>query len=299
MPSDPRTVNTVPVAPARPAPASRRAVPRVLSVAGSDPSGGAGIQADLKSVAAAGGYGMAAVTALTAQSTRGVSGVHVPPPSFLAEQLESLCADVTLDGVKIGMLATAGAAEVVDEWLGRLAAGPSRPPVVVDPVMVATSGDRLLDGDGEEALRRVLDRADVVTPNTAELAVLLREPVATDWRGVLGQAAVLAERHGVLVVAKGGHLDGDQVPDALVAPDGLVVEVPGTRLRTSTTHGTGCSLSTSLVTRYARGGDWAEALRETKSWLTGAIAAGADLEVGRGNGPVDHLWAARRGPVPG
>jgi hydroxymethylpyrimidine/phosphomethylpyrimidine kinase len=275
-----------------PAPAGR-AVPRVLSVAGSDPSGGAGIQADLKSVAAAGGYGMAAVTALTAQSTQGVTAVHVPPASFLSQQLETLCADVTVDGVKVGMLATAEVADVVEGWLGGLS-GPLRPAVVVDPVMVATSGDRLLDAAGETALRRLLDHADVVTPNTAELAVLLGEPTAVDWPDALRQATVLADRHGVLVVAKGGHLDGDQVPDALVGPGGVVVEVPGDRVRTSCTHGTGCSLSSGLVTRYARGGDWAAALRETKAWLTGAIAAGAALQVGRGNGPVDHHWATRR-----
>ncbi|GAA1985438.1 hypothetical protein GCM10009718_23470 [Isoptericola halotolerans] len=267
-------------------------VPRVLSVAGSDPGGGAGIQADLKSVAAAGGYGMAVVTALTAQSTTGVSAVHVPPASFLAEQLETLCADVTLDGVKIGMLATAEVVQVVDDWLGGLG-GAGRPPVVVDPVMVATSGDRLLDAAGEEALRRLLARADVVTPNTPELAVLLGEPVATRWERVLDQAALLAERHQVLVVAKGGHLDGDLVPDALVGAHGPVLEVSGERLTTSSTHGTGCSLSSGLVTRYVRSGDWGDALRETKSWLAGAIAAGDALHVGRGRGPVDHFWVLR------
>ncbi len=269
-----------------------RPVPRVLSVAGSDPSGGAGIQADLKAIAAAGGYGMAALTALTAQSTRGVSAVHVPPPSFLAAQLDTLRADVALDGVKVGMLASAAVADVVARWLDG-SGGAERPPVVVDPVMVATSGDRLLDPAAEDAVRRLLDRADAVTPNVPELAVLLGMRAATTWNGVLGQAARLAERHDVLVVAKGGHLPGDEVPDALVGPRGVVAELPGRRLRTSSTHGTGCSLSSGLVTRYARHGDWERALRETKAWLADAIAAGEALEVGHGSGPVDHFWALR------
>ncbi|WP_277210376.1 bifunctional hydroxymethylpyrimidine kinase/phosphomethylpyrimidine kinase [Isoptericola croceus] len=268
-----------------------RPVPRILSVAGSDPSGGAGIQADLKSIAAAGGYGMAAVTALTAQSTQAVTAVHVPPPSFLAQQLDTLAADVTLDGVKIGMLATADAADVVTRWLDGGGAGSS--PVVVDPVMVSTSGDRLLDPVAEHALRRLLERADVVTPNVPELAVLLAEPTAGGWAEVVDQAVRLAGRHGVLVVAKGGHLAGEQVPDALVGPHGVVVELPGVRVPATSTHGTGCSLSSGLVTRYAREGDWAQALRRTKEWLVGAIAAGEALDVGHGHGPVDHFWALR------
>lgn len=282
-------------APTRPA-WRPRPVPRVLSVAGSDPSGGAGIQADLKAVAAAGGYGMAAVTALTAQSTRGVSAVHVPPPSFLVQQLDALGADVAIDGVKVGMVASAEVADAVTRWLDA-GGGGGRPPVVVDPVMVATSGDRLLDAAAEDAVRRLLDRADVVTPNVPELAALLGTSAATSWSGVLVQAARLAARHGVLVVAKGGHLVGDEVPDALVGPSGVLVDLPGRRVRTSSTHGTGCSLSSGLVTRYARHGEWERALRETKAWLTEAIAAGEALEVGHGRGPVDHFWALRGVPV--
>ncbi|WP_402465516.1 bifunctional hydroxymethylpyrimidine kinase/phosphomethylpyrimidine kinase [Isoptericola aurantiacus] len=274
----------------------RRPVPRVLAVAGSDPSGGAGIQADLKSVAAAGGYGMAAVTALTAQSTRGVTGVHVPPPAFLAQQLATLSADVAIDAVKIGMLASAEVAAVVADWLASgpgVEPGAGRPPVVLDPVMVATSGDRLLDAAAQDAVRDLLDHADVVTPNVPELAVLLAEPQAVDWEGVLEQATRLAARHGVLVVAKGGHLDGSTVLDALVGPTGSVAELAAPRVRTSSTHGTGCSLSSGLATRYAAGGDWCRALRETKEWLTAAIAAGEELEVGRGHGPVDHFVRLR------
>lgn len=276
------------------------AVPRVLAIAGSDPSGGAGIQADLKSVAAADGYGMTAVTALTAQNTRGVRGVHTPPAAFLADQLAAVTDDVAIDAVKIGMLGAADVVAVVADWLGTLPSGATRrrPPVVLDPVMIATSGDRLLDDDAERALTGLLGLVDVVTPNLPELAVLAGEPVAVDWPAALDQARRLAARHDVLVVAKGGHLDGPagaDVPDALVGPGGLVAQVGAARVGTTATHGTGCSLSAGLATRYARHHDWARALRETKDWLTRAIAAGEALAVGEGNGPVDHLVAVRAG----
>ncbi|GAB6937667.1 bifunctional hydroxymethylpyrimidine kinase/phosphomethylpyrimidine kinase [Isoptericola variabilis] len=293
--------------------ASRGSRPRVLAVAGSDPSGGAGIQADLKSIAAAGGYGMAALTALTVQNTRGVRDVHVPPAAFLAAQLDAVTDDVTVDAVKIGMLASAPVARAVAAWLDALprdASAPSggpgaaRPAVVLDPVMVATSGDRLLDPAAEDAVRDLLGRVDVVTPNLPELAVLAQEPVAADWPAVLEQARRLAARHGVLVVAKGGHLGAawagtseDGAPDALVGPDGVLAELPGPRLTSTSTHGTGCSLSSGLAARYARTGDWAEALRGTKAWLTAAIRAGEGLRVGGGNGPVDHLVGLRAGGV--
>lgn len=293
--------------------ASRGSRPRVLAVAGSDPSGGAGIQADLKSIAAAGGYGMAALTALTVQNTRGVRDVHVPPAAFLAAQLDAVTDDVTVDAVKIGMLASAPVARAVAAWLDALpcdASAPSggpgtaRPAVVLDPVMVATSGDRLLDPAAEDAVRDLLGRVDVVTPNLPELAVLAREPVAADWPAALEQARRLAARHGVLVVAKGGHLGAaragtskDGAPDALVGPDGVLAELPGPRLTSTSTHGTGCSLSSGLAARYARTGDWAEALRGTKAWLTAAIRAGEALLVGGGNGPVDHLVGLRAGGV--
>ncbi|MEV8273691.1 bifunctional hydroxymethylpyrimidine kinase/phosphomethylpyrimidine kinase [Microbacterium sp. NPDC077184] len=271
-----------------------RAVPRVLSVAGTDPTGGAGVQADLKSIAANGGYGMAVVTALVAQNTRGVRAVHMPPVEFLAQQLDAVSDDVAIDAVKIGMLGTVEVIHAVEEWLVRV-----RPPVVVlDPVMIATSGDRLLDREAEEALRALVARVDLVTPNIPELAILAGEPVATGWDEVLAQAARVADRHGVCVLAKGGHLGredgGQRMPDALVSPDGDVVEFSGIRIDTSNTHGTGCSLSAALATRVARTGDWATATAETKRWLAESIRHGAELEVGHGNGPVSHfagLWA--------
>ncbi|WP_278237391.1 bifunctional hydroxymethylpyrimidine kinase/phosphomethylpyrimidine kinase [Isoptericola sp. AK164] len=266
------------------------APPRVLAVAGSDPSGGAGVQADLKSIAAADGYGMAALTALTAQNTCGVRDVHVPPPEFLDAQLQALSDDVAIDAVKIGMLATAEVAAVLDAWLRRI---PATVPVVLDPVMIATSGDRLLDAAGETAVRGLLSRCDVVTPNLPELAVLLGEPPARDWPAAVDQGARLAARARLHVVVKGGHLPGDRVPDALVGPEGTVREVEGRRVDTPHTHGTGCSLSAGLATRFVREGDWYRALVGTKAWLTAALAGGSDLGVGQGRGPVDHLAAVR------
>ncbi|MCZ2403941.1 bifunctional hydroxymethylpyrimidine kinase/phosphomethylpyrimidine kinase [Paenarthrobacter sp. Z7-10] len=269
-----------------------RPVPRVLSIAGSDPSGGAGIQADLKSIAANGGYGMAVVAALTAQNTRGVVSVHVPPAAFLKEQLDAVSDDVIIDAVKIGMLGTAEVIRAVAAWLHK-----SRPAVVVlDPVMVASTGDRLLDADAEEALRNLLQYADVVTPNLAELGVLLGEPAAQDWNGALRQGKRLAAGASVTVLVKGGHLAGSDCPDALVSSGGTVVQVDSARVDTAHTHGTGCSLSAGLATVQAQLGDWPEALRRVKSWLHGALLTADQLEVGSGHGPVNHfhqLWSHR------
>lgn len=267
----------------------RARVPRVLSIAGTDPTGGAGIHADLKSIAANGGYAMAVVTALVAQNTQGVRSVHVPPVAFLAEQLDAVSDDVEIDAVKIGMLAGRQVIETVGAWLDRV-----RPPVVVlDPVMVATSGDRLLDTDAEQALRELLPRVDLITPNVPELAVLAKRSPATTWPGVLAQAREVCDVYGVRVLAKGGHLDGEDVPDALVSGEGTV-EFTGPRIETTSTHGTGCSLSSAVATVYARTGSWEEATAEAKRWLAESIAHGEGLKVGSGHGPVSHfagLWA--------
>jgi hydroxymethylpyrimidine/phosphomethylpyrimidine kinase len=263
-------------------------IPRVLSIAGTDPTGGAGIQADLKSISANGGYGMAVVTALVAQNTHGVRSVHVPPVAFLAEQLDAVGDDVEIDAVKIGMLADVHVIRTVTEWLTRV-----KPTVVVlDPVMIATSGDRLLDQDAEEALRTLVSQVNLVTPNIPELAILAGEPVAGEWADVIAQAQRVSERFGVLVLAKGGHLDGESAPDALV--DGASVhEFPGVRIDTPNTHGTGCSFSSAVATRVAAHGVWIDAIAEAKLWLTESIRHSEELHVGTGHGPVHHfagLW---------
>lgn len=272
----------------------RREVPRVLSIAGSDPSGGAGIQADLKSIAAFGGYGMAAITALTAQNTRGVRAVHVPPASFLAQQLDAISDDITVDAVKIGMLGDAEVIAVVRGWLEKV-----RPAVVVlDPVMMATSGDRLLKESAEGALRDLLQLADLVTPNLVELALLLGEPRAQNWEEALHQGRRLSAASGATILVKGGHLDGDTCPDALVNAAGLlsqeVVEFAGERVATPNSHGTGCSLSSAMAAAQARLGNWEASLRQVKPWLAGALEASGQLEVGGGNGPIHHFHHAKQ-----
>lgn len=265
-----------------------RTAPRVLSIAGSDPSGGAGIQADLKSIAAHGGYGMAAITALTAQNTQGVRAVHVPPAGFLRDQLRALSDDIRIDAVKIGMLASAEVIETVAEWLSA-----HRPAtVVLDPVMVATSGDRLLDARAESALRDLAALADVVTPNLAELAVLAGRPLH-GWDDALCAAQRVSAETGALVLAKGGHLGGPSAPDALVGEDGVIAAFDGARIETGSTHGTGCSLSSALATLRAAGNEWPDAVCEARAWLRESLRAGDALDVGRGHGPVNHfagLW---------
>ncbi|TFB67627.1 bifunctional hydroxymethylpyrimidine kinase/phosphomethylpyrimidine kinase [Cryobacterium sp. Hz9] len=266
-----------------------RETPRILSIAGTDPTGGAGIQADLKSIAANGGYGMAVVSALVAQNTLGVRSVHIPPVAFLRQQLSAVSDDVTIDAVKIGMLADLDVINEVRSWLDVC-----RPPIVVlDPVMVTTSGDRLLDPSAEQALRDLIPLVDLVTPNVPELAVLLAEPPAADWAEAVAQGRRLSARAGVTVLVKGGHFDDTTCPDALVNTQGLmahsVVEFTAPRIITKNTHGTGCSLSSAMATVQARTGNWTQSLAEVKDWLQDALTYADDLEVGRGNGPIHHF----------
>ncbi|WNN96453.1 bifunctional hydroxymethylpyrimidine kinase/phosphomethylpyrimidine kinase [Brachybacterium sp. GU-2] len=274
------------LAPDRPAPSA----PRVLSIAGTDPTGGAGTAADLKSIAAAGGFGMAAVTVVVAQNTHGVSDIHVPPAEFLAEQLRAVSDDVELEAVKTGMLGTAEIIEAVHTWLS------AHPPrvLVVDPVMVATSGDRLLEPEAEQAMIRFCSLATVVTPNIDELAVLTGEPRAHAEDEALAQAARWSEATGVAVVVKTGHLDSRAVTNTWIGADGTRHRVHSTRVDTTSTHGTGCSLAAALATRLGAGEDPATALAWVTDWLHEAIAHGAALQVGSGNGPVDHAHRARR-----
>lgn len=277
-----------------------REVPRVLSIAGTDPTGGAGIHADLKSIAALGGYGMAVVTSLVAQNTCGVRSVHTPPASFLIEQLDAVSDDVAIDAVKVGMLGDASTIVAVRDWLYQV-----QPPLVVlDPVMVATSGDRLLTSDAETMLRELASCADLVTPNLPELAVLVDEPVAADWAAALEQGRKLSEACGTTVLVKGGHLAGDSSPDALVDYTGRtggavggVVEFTHPRFATKNTHGTGCSLSSAVATTMAQTGNWADAVSQAKDWLQDAILHADALDVGQGHGPINHfhrLWAAAK-----
>lgn len=261
-------------------------VPNILSIAGTDPTGGAGIQADLKSIAAAGGYGMCVVTSLVAQNTQGVREIHTPPQEFLRAQLAAVFDDVQVDAVKVGMLGDAATTKTVSDYL----AGQNVPVVVVDPVMVATSGDRLLTEDAEEALRQfVRDHATVVTPNLPELAVLTGTSPAEDFDAAIEQGKDYARDTGVQVLVKGGHLQSGAASNALVKPDGSVHTAFVPRVDTKNTHGTGCSLSSALATRIALDDDPDSAVSWTSAWLHEAIAHADELNVGQGHGPVHHF----------
>ena len=274
-----------------------------LTVAGSDPSGGAGIQADLKTFSALGTYGTAVLTALTAQNTRGVTGVHPVPAAFVGEQLRTLLADVTVHATKLGML---GTADVVREVAAVLADGPAGP-VVCDPVMVATSGDRLLDSDAVDAVRTVLlPVTDLLTPNVPEAAALLDVAPATTAEELVPQARALLALGPGAVLLKGGHLGGEQSIDVLVTAAG-VVETRRPRIDTTATHGTGCALSSAIAalaarTRLAAPGeqpdrapDWAPLVQGARDFLHAALLEGGALGVGGGHGPVHHFagwWPA-------
>ncbi|WP_314910325.1 bifunctional hydroxymethylpyrimidine kinase/phosphomethylpyrimidine kinase [Rothia mucilaginosa] len=286
-------------------------VPRVLSIAGTDPSGGAGIQADLKSIAASGGYGMCVTTSLVAQNTCGVREVFTPPLEFLTAQLAAVFDDVTVDAVKIGMLGDADTIRTVRTWLSEHPV----PVVVLDPVMIASSGDRLLQAEAEQALRDLVPLVNVITPNIPELAVLCEKEPAQTFDEAHEQAANLAAATGTTVIVKGGHLCGQDAGNTAVFPDGTCAHVRTPRLDSRNTHGTGCSLSSSLATRLGvellqhaevaehtaeqsvlTSEDTHRSLQWSTRWLHESIAAGAGLQVGsgEGHGPVDHAARARR-----
>ena len=256
-----------------------------LTIAGSDSGGGAGVQADLKTFEALGVFGTSALTAITAQNTRGVSRVDVLPPASVTAQIEAVAGDFTIGAVKTGMLATAEIVHAVADAIERLALAP----VVVDPVMIATSGDPLLAPEAVEAYRaRLLPLAAVSTPNTHEAEALLGWPVRTldDARRAAG--AFLENLGGGAVLVKGGHLDGEA--DAVdVYADGVgEVLVRAPRIETTSTHGTGCTLASAIAAHLARGLPVREAVREAKTYLTEALRHAPGL--GGGHGPVRHLW---------
>ncbi|AXV18300.1 bifunctional hydroxymethylpyrimidine kinase/phosphomethylpyrimidine kinase (plasmid) [Neorhizobium sp. SOG26] len=258
----------------------------VLSIAGSDPSGGAGIQADLKAFAARGTYGMAVLTALTAQNTQGVSGVHAVPAGFVADQIRAVFADVRVDAVKIGMFANAEIAEAVADVLAPYR---SSVPIVLDPVMIAKGGSPLLAADAVSVVaKRLLPMATLITPNIPEAAALLGAPVAASRDDMARQAQQLG-RLGSAVLVKGGHLETDDSPDVLATETSLQW-FEGDRIATKNTHGTGCTLSSAIAAELAKGASPGEAVSAAKSYLAGAIGAADGLSVGRGHGPVSHFW---------
>ena len=260
---------------------------RVLTIAGSDSGGGAGIQADLKTFAANGCYGMSAITALTAQNTQGVSGIHAVPVDFVAGQLDAVLSDIGADAVKIGMLFSPELIERVARKLGEYRVRR----IVLDPVMVAQSGDKLLQDDAVEALKEhLIPQAELLTPNLPEASVLLGRRIERSDE-LPGAAADLAKLGCRNVLVKGGHLEGEDSDDYLhLGGEERIVRLPGARLETRNNHGTGCTLSSAIAAFLARGEGVEAAVRRAKEYITEAIRAGADYRIGHGHGPVHHFW---------
>lgn len=268
-------------------------IPIALTIAGSDPSGGAGIQADLKTFSALGVYGASVITALTAQNTRGVNAIHSLPGAFIAAQLEAVFGDLDVRAVKIGMVGSAEAALAVAQKLETF----HGVPIVLDPVMAATSGDPLLDADAEEVLRkRLIPLAELLTPNLEEAARLLGDSARAADEGAMGdQARRLLDLGARAVLVKGGHGDGPEAVDIVVHAGGET-RLTSPRMETRNTHGTGCTLSSAIAAGLAQGLALEDACIRAKAYLTRALAAAGELQVGHGAGPVHHfheLWRKR------
>ena len=259
-------------------------LPAVLSIAGSDSSGGAGIQADLKTIMACGGYGMTAITSLTAQNTTGVRMVEDVTPEMLGAQIDAVFEDIRPDAVKIGMVSSVALIEVIEDRLRHWQATK----VVLDPVMIATSGAKLISDDAVEALTaRLFPLATLVTPNIPEAETLTVAHIenAEDMEAA---AVRLAEQYGCATLVKGGHNVTGDADDVLADATGAITWFPGTRLSNPNTHGTGCTLSSAIATGLAKGDPLPKAVKRAKKYLTGAIKAGLDM--GHGSGPLNHAW---------
>jgi hydroxymethylpyrimidine/phosphomethylpyrimidine kinase len=260
-------------------------IPNVLTIAGSDSGGGAGIQADLKAFSALGAYGASVITALTAQNTRGVTAIHAPDAAFVSAQLDAVFDDIRIDAVKIGMLANASIVRAVAAALRR-----HQPPrVVLDTVMISKSNHALLAPDAVAALRdELLPLADIVTPNLPEAAALLGIEAATDEAQMVEQGDALRALGAQAVLMKGGHLGTADSPDWLIDAGGSL-RLGGARVPVKNTHGTGCTLSSAIAAGLAKGEDMVLAVRNAKAWISAAIAAADRLAVGHGDGPIHQF----------
>jgi hydroxymethylpyrimidine/phosphomethylpyrimidine kinase len=259
--------------------------PVALTIAGSDSSGGAGIQADLKTFAALGVYGASAITALTAQNTTGVNGIHIVPAEFLRAQIDAVFGDLEVGAVKIGMVAQLASIDAIAEALKRW----SPKHVVLDPVMVASSGDRLLAAEAVDALRqKLIPLATIITPNLPEAAALLDGPVAASEAELEGQGRKLLALGCPAVLIKGGHGVGSESVDYLIDANGSIA-LSAPRVATQNTHGTGCSLSSAIAAELAKGADLETAVRNAKTFVSAAIAAADRFTVGHGHGPIHHF----------
>ena len=258
--------------------------PIAVTIAGLDPSGGAGIAADLKTFSALRVYGAAVITALTAQNTKGVFGIHDVPADFIAAQINAVFTDLAVGAVKIGMLGSAAAIDVIAAALDRY-----RPRhVVLDPVMIASSGQRLLRGDALSRLRDLIARVHVLTPNLPEAAALLGTEPARDEAEMQQQAQKLLALGAAAVLIKGGHGGGTESVDLLVENDSCL-RLAAPRIETRNAHGTGCTLASALAAGLAKGLALEPAVREAKAYVSAAIAAADRLKVGHGSGPVHHF----------
>jgi hydroxymethylpyrimidine/phosphomethylpyrimidine kinase len=267
---------------------NRREYVKVLTIAGSDSGGGAGIQADLKTMSAIGCYGMSVVTALTAQNTRGVTGIHAVPPSFAAEQMRAVFTDIGADAVKIGMLYSAELIEVVAAQLKVHAAKK----IVLDPVMVAQSGHKLLQDDAIQAIKDLLmPLADVVTPNLLEAEVFLDFKIK-GIEDMQTAARLLAAYGSRSILIKGGHLkNGDSTDLLYLTADDRFVMLEAERIESRNNHGTGCTLSSAIASYMAQGSEIEDAVKKAKAYIQNAIRAGAEYKLGHGHGPVHHFFA--------
>lgn len=258
-----------------------------LSIAGSDPSGGAGIQADLKTFSANGVYGMSAITALTVQNTIGVGGTHLIPALFVSGQIKAIFDDIRVNAVKIGMIANTDIANAVSDALQEH----KDTPIVLDPVMIAKGGHSLLEDDAVTALKeRLLPLADVLTPNLPEAASLLGVDIATTRVEIEKQGKALLAFGPKAVLMKGGHLDGKESPDLLVTNSNSVW-FEGNRIDTKNTHGTGCTLSSAITAEIAKGSSYEDAIRTAKLYVLNAILDADSLDIGSGHGPTHHFHA--------
>jgi len=259
-----------------------------VTIAGSDSGGGAGIQADLKAFSANGVYGASVLTALTAQNTLGVSAIHDVPPDFIRAQLDAVYSDLALKATKIGMLSRVDTIEAVSAGLKAHAPGP----IVLDPVMVAASGDPLLDDSAVETLISTLvPLADVITPNLHEAARMLDSGVAANETEMCAQAERLLSLGAKTVLLKGGHGAGAESADLFLDQDGNAVWLRDQRIMTDNTHGTGCTLSSTIAAGLAKGQTLEQAVVAAKTYIQAAIAAADTLEIGKGHGPVHHFYA--------
>ena len=273
-------------------PAAQKRYARVLSIAGSDSGGGAGIQADLKTFSALGCYGMTAITAITVQNTLGVTGIHGIPLETVRGQIDAVVEDIGTDAVKIGMLATPEVVRVVADAIRRHGLRN----VVLDPVMVATSGDRLIAPETARVLvEELFPLASVITPNLDEAALLLGRNIAgiADLDRAVADLLALGAPAALL---KGGHLSGELVVDVLgQSGQGAdqYLRLQSARIATHNGHGTGCTLSSAIAAFLAQGMPLAQAVSEARGYILGAIAAGADVHTGQGHGPLNHGHAPR------